>query len=104
RMGIALDELRGLRRPLVRVCLDWTERREHVAGSLGAAIASQALERGWIARRRGLRAVRVTPAGLEALRAHLGLRLDGTPAPRVAVALVRAEHGAAPATLRRGRA
>ena len=75
-VGIVLDELRGLRRPLVRVCLDWTERREHIAGALGAAIASQALERGWIARRIGLRAVRVTPAGAEALRTHFGLRPD----------------------------
>jgi DNA-binding transcriptional ArsR family regulator len=76
RLGIALDELRSARRPLVRVCLDWTERREHVAGALGALITSHALESGWIARRRGVRALRVTQDGVEALRSHLGLRLD----------------------------
>lgn len=54
------------RRPFVRSCLDWSERRPHVAGTLGAALAAHALQRGWISRVRGTRAVRVTPAGRRA--------------------------------------
>jgi len=76
RMGVVLDELRQLRRPLARACLDWTERREHVAGALGAALAAEALERGWVARRRGVRSLRVTPAGCESLRRILGVRFE----------------------------
>jgi DNA-binding transcriptional ArsR family regulator len=76
RMGVVVEELRALRRPLVRACLDWTERREHVAGALGAAIASEALERGWVARRRGVRSLRLTPEGRQSLSRILGLRFD----------------------------
>jgi hypothetical protein len=52
--------------PAARRCLDWTERRPHVAGPVGTALASLALERGWVRRLRGTRAVLVTPTG----RAH----------------------------------
>lgn len=60
-------------RPLTRSCLDWTERRPHLAGALGAAVLSRALEERWIARRPHGRAVAVTPAGATALRQRLGL-------------------------------
>ena len=40
----------ALRRPLTRRCVDWTERRPHLAGALGAAVATRALELGWVAR------------------------------------------------------
>ena len=58
----------------MRVCLDWTERREHIAGALGAAIASTALERGWVRRQRDTRALTVTPAGRRELLAPLEIR------------------------------
>ena len=74
RIGIDTGKLHGLRRPMLRVCLDWTERREHLAGALGAAIASCALEREWLARVRGTRALRVTDTGAKALRELLGMR------------------------------
>jgi DNA-binding transcriptional ArsR family regulator len=51
------------RRPLVRVCPDWTERRPHVAGRLGAAVCGFWLQTGLAYRLSGSRAVRVTPAG-----------------------------------------
>ena len=55
------------RRPLVRACVDWTERRPHVAGALGAALLRAMLDSGWVQRRPDGRALNVTPAGREAL-------------------------------------
>ncbi len=54
-------------RPLVRSCLDWTERRHHLGGALGAVLHQQLAQRGWLSRRPGSRAVRVTAAGQLAL-------------------------------------
>jgi len=73
RFGVPLDALAAGRRPLVRACLDWTERREHLGGAVGAALAGELLERGWIARERGTRAVRVTAPGRQGLRRALAL-------------------------------
>jgi hypothetical protein len=55
------------RRALVRACVDWTERRPHVAGALGAALLDTALARGWVRRRRDGRALDLTAAGRAAL-------------------------------------
>lgn len=63
----------GVRRPLVRSCLDRTERRPHLAGVWGAALCATALERQWIRRVGSGRAVKVTPAGSEAFRELLGV-------------------------------
>ncbi|HET6551548.1 MAG TPA: hypothetical protein VFG79_23980, partial [Solirubrobacter sp.] len=64
--GVDVSSLNG-RRPLVRACVDWTERRPHVAGALGAALLHSMLDRGWVRRRPDGRALNVTPAGHEAL-------------------------------------
>ncbi|USQ87414.1 winged helix-turn-helix domain-containing protein [Streptomyces phaeoluteigriseus] len=72
--GIALD--RGGRRPLARGCLDWTERRPHLAGVAGAALCRHALDTGWCERIGSERAVRVTATGERALGELLGI--DGT--------------------------
>ena len=53
RLAIDVATLERGRRPLTRPCLDWTERREHLGGALGAALASQLLERDWLRRERG---------------------------------------------------
>ncbi|MQY10015.1 hypothetical protein SRB5_01190 [Streptomyces sp. RB5] len=63
----------GTRRPSVRSCLDWTERRPHLAGAVGAALCRHAFDAGWITPVGTTRAVVVTPVGREALRRHLGL-------------------------------
>lgn len=63
-------------RPVVRTCLDWTERRTHLGGALGAALCRTALERAWVQRIGSGRALRVTPDGDRALRELLGLRLE----------------------------
>lgn len=62
----------GARRPLVRSCLDWTERRSHLAGAVGAALCATSLERQWVRRIGSGRAVQVTPAGAASFRELLG--------------------------------
>jgi DNA-binding transcriptional ArsR family regulator len=62
-LGIDVDRLAGRRRPVTRACLDWTERRHHLAGSLGAAVTSRCFELGWIERLPTSRAVRLTRRG-----------------------------------------
>jgi hypothetical protein len=66
--GIDVDAL-PRRRALVRACTDWTERRPHVAGALGAALLDVALARDWVRRRDDGRALNVTDAGRAALSA-----------------------------------
>ncbi|MEU3431871.1 winged helix-turn-helix domain-containing protein [Streptomyces sp. NPDC006863] len=63
----------GTRRPSVRPCLDWTERRPHLAGAVGAALCRHAFGTGWITPVGTTRAVAVTALGRQALRRHLGL-------------------------------
>ncbi|MER7751066.1 winged helix-turn-helix domain-containing protein [Kitasatospora sp. NPDC097643] len=75
--AIELPERPGRRsgRPLVRSCLDWTERRSHLGGALGAALCRTALDRAWVERIGSGRALRVTADGDRALRELLGVRL-----------------------------
>jgi hypothetical protein len=72
-LGIELEPLTQLRRPLVRGCLDWSERELHVAGALGAALADRFFELGWIRRRDGNRSVEVTVQGRASFASELGL-------------------------------
>jgi DNA-binding transcriptional ArsR family regulator len=74
RLGVDPHVLRRGGRPLVRVCTDWTERREHLAGALGAAVCTAVLEAGWAVRRPSSRALQVTPDGEAGLR-RLGVFL-----------------------------
>lgn len=78
-LGVPPDRLSGSR-PLVRECLDWTERRSHLAGRAGALICEAFLARGWLTRVGAGRAVRPTPAGEQHLRTLLDLDLtaDGS--------------------------
>jgi DNA-binding transcriptional ArsR family regulator len=73
-LGIGLD--RSGKRPVVRDCLDWTERRSHLAGQLGAAVCRHAFEAGWIVRIGSGRAVKVTADGERALEDQLGIVTD----------------------------
>jgi DNA-binding transcriptional ArsR family regulator len=61
------------RRPLVRACLDWTQRRPHLAGVAGARLCARFFERNWITRVGTGRAVRATPSGRRALAALLAV-------------------------------
>jgi DNA-binding transcriptional ArsR family regulator len=71
---------RGRReQPAARRCLDWTERRPHIAGPVGTALATLVLDRGWIRRLRGTRAVMVTPAGRTQFEKIFKLRWEEKP-------------------------
>lgn len=75
-LGVSLPGSGTHGRPPARRCLDWTERRHHLAGPLGAALLRRLVELGWIVRTPGSRAVTVTPAGAEGLRRSLGISWD----------------------------
>jgi DNA-binding transcriptional ArsR family regulator len=74
-LGIDVVELEQKRRSFARACLDWSERRPHLAGSLGAAVAATFFSRGWARRLPGTRAIRLTPAGESELLARLAVKL-----------------------------
>lgn len=62
-LGIDLQQARSQRRMFARQCLDWSERKPHLAGALGAAVTEVAFKRGWIKRTNRRRIVRVTDRG-----------------------------------------
>ncbi|MGH3157908.1 MAG: transcriptional regulator, partial [Streptosporangiaceae bacterium] len=70
--GINIEAVRATRRRFAGACLDWTQRRPHLGGSLGAAITARLFELGWIERGPRLRSVQVTPAGREGLAETFG--------------------------------
>ncbi|MBQ0993883.1 winged helix-turn-helix domain-containing protein [Micromonospora sp. H61] len=78
-LGVPVHLLRTGRRPVVRDCLDWTERRPHLAGALGAALCRRFTDLGWISQGTG-RAIRLTPTGRVALAETLDVP-DDTLAP-----------------------
>jgi hypothetical protein len=67
RLGIDVPALRELRRPLCLSCLDWSERRHHLSGALGAALLDRCLVRSWVRRHRGSRAISFSAVGERAL-------------------------------------
>lgn len=81
-VAIDVDRMKAQRRALSRPCLDWSERRDHLAGSAGAAITTMMLERRWIVRIEGTRAVRLTLRGREGLYRSLGIELPAHDAAR----------------------
>jgi DNA-binding transcriptional ArsR family regulator len=74
-IGVDLAALEDRRRPTLRACLDWTERRDHLAGGLGAAIAQELIGRGWIRTREATRIVTLTARGARGLRDWIGVEL-----------------------------
>jgi DNA-binding transcriptional ArsR family regulator len=75
RIGVDVAGARAHRRSFARACLDWSERRPHLAGALGAAVADALLARRWIERRPSDRGLVVTTIGTKALR-RLGVEAD----------------------------
>ncbi len=61
--GIDLSALSSTRRRFCRLCLDWTERRPHIAGAVGAALTKRCFDLGWTERMKHSRAVTVTTLG-----------------------------------------
>jgi len=73
RLGVDLPGARqASSRHFARQCLDWSERRPHISGALGAAIADTFFKRGWAERLRRSRTVRLTDSGRRALGSHFG--------------------------------
>jgi DNA-binding transcriptional ArsR family regulator len=73
-LGVDLAALAHSRRPLCRLCLDWSVRRHHLAGALGAALLDTFFARGWARRKLDSRIVLIGPAGAIALRDRFGVR------------------------------
>lgn len=85
--GIEPDALPRGRRPVCKACLDWSERRSHLAGSLGAAMLTRIYDLGWVRRTQGTRLVTFSAPGLAAFEAQFGAfparRLVAPPPPGV---------------------
>ena len=75
QLGVTTEPVGRTRRLFCRPCLDWSERRPHLAGRLGAALCRRCSELGWIEHARDSRAVAVTPAGLRGFAEVFGLSL-----------------------------
>ncbi len=67
-IGVSVDALDSSRRAVCRPCLDWSVRRDHLAGTLGAAVLAKCYERGWAKRLPGSRVVQFSAAGERAFR------------------------------------
>jgi len=73
--GIDFDALPP-RRPLIKYCVDWSEQRHHLAGSLGAALAARMIDLGWVRKADRSRAVHVSDTGFDGLRERFGVDLS----------------------------
>jgi DNA-binding transcriptional ArsR family regulator len=74
--GIDLPALSSKRRQLCRLCLDWTERRPHIAGALGAALTKRCFDLGWTERMKRSSAVIVTASGKHGFRETFGIGMS----------------------------
>jgi len=74
--GIEVPTLRSARRQFCRLCLDWTERRPHIAGAVGAAITKRYFDLGWMERMKRSHAVIVTPLGRRGFRETFGIEVS----------------------------
>lgn len=80
--GIDLDPTPKSARPLCRTCLDWSERRMHLGGRLGASLLSRSLERGWVRTIKESRALDITRAGERGFADTFGVAMDLLLPPR----------------------
>lgn len=78
RLGLGIGGLQAGARRFCRPCLDWSERRHHVAGALGAALTSHFLTAGWLERIKDSRAVMVTAVGEQGFREWFGVEVQGS--------------------------
>jgi DNA-binding transcriptional ArsR family regulator len=74
-LGIDVEAARSLRRRFAFACLDWSERRPHLGGALGAAVLAMALRRRWITQDLDTRALGITAAGRREMQARFGVRI-----------------------------
>jgi len=71
--GLELSALRSTRRRFCRLCLDWTERRPHIAGAVGAAMTKRYFDLGWMQRLERSHAVVVTALGRRGFQQTFGI-------------------------------
>jgi DNA-binding transcriptional ArsR family regulator len=74
-LGLNMDAARASRRNFARACMDWTERRHHVAGALGAALLDAFIEHEWVLRNPRDRSLEITRKGNDYLESTLGVRI-----------------------------
>lgn len=74
-LGVDVEAMRAMRRRFAFACLDWSERRPHVGGALGAALLGVALKRKWVVQDLDSRAVEVTAYGRREIAARFGVRM-----------------------------
>jgi len=74
-LGVDVAATRAQRRRFAYGCLDWSERRAHLGGALGAAVLKAALRRGWVTQDLDSRALSVTPRGRSEMAARFGVRV-----------------------------
>jgi hypothetical protein len=74
--GVDLKPANRGRRMFCQPCLDWSERRYHLRGVVGAGLLCRCLELNWFRRERDSRALRLTPAGRAGLASTFGIELD----------------------------
>jgi DNA-binding transcriptional ArsR family regulator len=74
-LGIDVDAIRRSKRPTVRPCLDWTQRRHHLAGAVGAALLETMLDQHWLRHGRRPRSIEITAIGRRQLTAHFAIEL-----------------------------
>lgn len=72
-LGIDVEHLEASSRPSVRRCVDWSQRRFHLSGGIGAALLQRLLDTGWLARRSRPRALRLTTSGRAGLSERFGV-------------------------------
>ena len=75
-LDVDVTEARASRRSFARACTDWTERRPHLGGSLGAGLRDRFLAAGWVQRNAQDRSLRITDAGRTELARRFGMRLE----------------------------
>jgi DNA-binding transcriptional ArsR family regulator len=74
-LGLELDPVRGQRRRFAYGCLDWSERRPHLGGALGAAVLALVLRNKWLTRELDSRVLSLTRAGRRELEARFGIAI-----------------------------
>jgi DNA-binding transcriptional ArsR family regulator len=75
KLGIEVEETRKLRRRFAYACPDWSERRPHLGGALGAALLKIALKRKWVIQDLDSRALEITSLGRREMLARFGVRI-----------------------------
>lgn len=74
-IGIDINELKSQKRSFAYQCLDWSERKHHIAGALGAAILQILLQKDWIRKKENSRKIIITPKGKRGLKNKLNLKI-----------------------------